>query len=93
MLIALDYDGTYTKDPALWAAFIELAHDHGHEIIGVTMRAMKEAESMASAYQDGVDSLIFTNRMAKKDCVERSGLVVDVWIDDTPEWLFKDARA
>lgn len=38
MLIALDYDGTFTEDPTLWVSFIAMAQAHGHDVIGVTMR-------------------------------------------------------
>ena len=38
MLIALDYDGTYTEDWELWRMFIKSAHKKGHEVVIVTMR-------------------------------------------------------
>ena len=38
MLIALDYDETYTADPVLWDRFIGDANDHGHTVWIVTAR-------------------------------------------------------
>ena len=38
MLIALDYDDTFTRDPEGWLNFAKLMKSRGHEIIGVTMR-------------------------------------------------------
>ncbi|MBK8754531.1 MAG: hypothetical protein IPL99_24050 [Candidatus Competibacteraceae bacterium] len=38
LLIALDYDGTYTEDTKLWDAFIALATRAGHWVICCMMR-------------------------------------------------------
>ena len=43
MLIALDYDKTYTADPALWDNFVDLAQSRGHTVKIVTMRRPDEA--------------------------------------------------
>lgn len=47
MLIALDYDGTYTADPVFWETFIVSARVHGHTVVCITMR--HEHEEMARA--------------------------------------------
>lgn len=38
MIIALDYDGTYTADPALWDQFILLAIKNNHYVVCCTLR-------------------------------------------------------
>ena len=38
MIIALDYDGTYTRAPRLWDDFIALADAGGYSVVVVTMR-------------------------------------------------------
>jgi len=38
MLIVIDFDGTYTNDPALWDAFIKMAKENYHEVFCATMR-------------------------------------------------------
>ena len=45
MIIALDYDDTYDRDPALWNHLIGLATSRGHSVVIVTMRY--EHESLA----------------------------------------------
>lgn len=84
MLISLDYDKTYTRDPALWDAFIASAEAARHQVICLTMRHPHERISMPCP-------VIYTKRMAKKPYAEALGLSVDVWIDDTPGWIFTDA--
>lgn len=42
LLIALDYDKTYTADPVLWETFIAAAKHRGHSVIIATMRYPEE---------------------------------------------------
>lgn len=93
MLIALDFDGTYTADPEMWDAFIKNAQERGHEVIVATMR-YKETESdyVEMCVGNKVNAIVYTNRKAKKSAVRKqTGKDPDIWIDDNPEWLFEDA--
>lgn len=80
MRIAIDYDGTYTRDPAMWADFISRAMTYGHSVVCVTMRDVTEPIKMPC-------DVIYTNRKAKA-----AFYPADVWIDDNPQWLFTDAQ-
>ena len=84
MLIALDYDYTYTRDPAFWSAFITTAVQAGHNVVCVSMRFPHEPISMPC-------EVIYTGRKAKKPYSLSIGLLVDVWIDDSPEFILADA--
>lgn len=87
MRIALDYDDTYTRDPVFWAAFIQMARTRGHEVMIVTMRYPREP------VQDVPCEVIYTGRSAKKDFLEARGIIIDVWIDDSPHWILVNAAA
>jgi hypothetical protein len=87
MLIALDYDGTYTKDKMLWDFFIERAKKNGHEIICFTMRYPDEVALKIPC------QVVYTSRKAKLKFARDNGYNVDIWIDDRPAWLFEDALA
>ncbi len=80
MIIALDYDKTYTADPDLWEAFVGLAKARGHEVKICTMRRPDEA------IQNPPVEVIYTSRKAK-------GLAMhaDIWIDDNPIWIYQDS--
>lgn len=86
MIIALDYDKTYTADPQLWDALIVHAKHRGHKIICLTMRRYPEEQIKIP----GVE-ITYTDRRAKKKYADENGIVVDIWIDDKPAWLFEDA--
>ena len=93
MLIALDFDGTYTADPELWDMFIENVRARGHEIIIATMRieGMEEDAVLGFGLDKKVDKIIYTNRLAKKAAVRKQYKDPDIWIDDNPDWLYEDA--
>jgi hypothetical protein len=82
MVIALDYDGTFTADPALWNDFIRLALCQGHEVKIVTMRYPHETVEGAPV------DVVYTSRKAKK-----AAFAADIWIDDAPHWVYMDSPA
>lgn len=96
MIIAIDYDGTYTKDPDLWLAFIEKAQARGHKVILVTMRENAEAGPGWSPIDERllfiVDEDYYTDLEAKKPYLDRLGIKPDIWIDDSPEWVIFNAK-
>lgn len=85
MNIALDYDGTYTADPAMWEAFINVARMSGHEVRIVTARDVKlDANADLDRLSKEV-GVIFTSGIAKRFvCEHFIGWVPDIWIDDNP---------
>lgn len=84
MLIAIDYDGTYSADPALWDAFILSAKGRGHRVVCVTARRETE-ENVAECDVPGV--LTYFTGLAAKDWYmrEKRQMVVDVWVDNDPK--------
>lgn len=90
MLIALDYDGTYTAHPALWDSFITSAKKAGHTIICCTMRhEQTEGDEVKLALKDKVDSIVFTGRVAKAKALNERGINPNIWIDDNPLWIYQ----
>ena len=83
VILSLDYDKTYTNDPAFWNAFVALSKDRGHSVVCVTMRRPDEAVTMPCP-------VIYTSRKAKAAHVADIGLTIDVWIDDAPHWINED---
>ena len=93
MLIALDFDGTYTLEPALWDAMIQLATGFGHEVICVTMRYNNstEGDPVREVLGDKI-KIFFTERHAKGLFMQNLGIVPDVWIDDNPAWIYLNSE-
>ena len=87
MIIALDYDHTYTRAPRLWDDFIALADAGGHSVVVVTMR---DENDPLPAEPPGVP-VYYTGHLPKAACMESLGIVVDVWIDDDPQAIIGDS--
>lgn len=86
MIIALDYDKTYTADPHMWDIFISVAKERGHKVICITMRYPNELIEIQN-----IDKIHYTSRKAKLVWAKQNDIKVDIWIDDKPGWLFDDA--
>jgi hypothetical protein len=88
MLFGIDFDGTWTRDPALFHAFVQLLRTAGHDAILVTMRYDRghEARQVQSVMR-GLLPIVFTGRRAKRPVVVALGYQVDVWIDDMPHFV------
>jgi hypothetical protein len=84
MNISLDYDHTYTQDPELWNDIIKIMQAAGHRVYCVTARYHWESREV----MDTVGKLCpvyFTERKAKKPYMLSLNILIDVWIDDTPQ--------
>lgn len=93
MLLALDYDDTYTRDPEFWDAVITLAQQRGHSVICATMRYPHEGGDVIRDLTGKVEQIIYTGRKAKHGAVYEAGYMPSVWIDDSPHWIHVDAQA
>lgn len=91
MLIALDYDDTFTRDPDRWYAAMNLMKMGGHTIIGVTMRSPGQMGNVSLRYTELCDKIYCTSLHAKKPFLEKMGVFPHVWIDDTPEFILHNA--
>lgn len=86
MNIALDFDDTYTCDTTLWDGFIYDAIKRGHDIRIVTFRK----RSMTDPALDWLSQtlpVIFTEYEQKRAFTNNMGWFVDIWIDDSPEYI------
>jgi hypothetical protein len=85
MILAIDYDETWSADPEFWRMVVSAAKFRGHTVIGVTWRkdCPEEREHMCAHYL-GLDRVLFTGGEAKHKAAKRAGIDVDVWIDDMP---------
>jgi len=84
MIVAIDFDQTFTADPNMWAGFIDLANDYGHRIICVTCRPKWDTGGMEQIEKIiGKDNIFFTDNECKISYMEGK-CHVDIWIDDTP---------
>lgn len=92
MYISLDFDNTYTRDPATWDQFVDLMQKAGHTVYCVTMRYPTEGDDVLATLGKKV-KVFFTSRKNKHDFMFAQGINIDVWIDDMPYFILNDARS
>lgn len=83
LTIGLDYDKTYTADPAFWDSVIRVANYHGHRVLVITAR--RDTEENRVEVQVPGCRVFFTSLASKLWYSEHYGLDVDIWIDDDPK--------
>lgn len=86
MIIAVDYDNTYTADPSTWDNVIKTFQAAGHTVICVTARS----DAMGQPVLDSIGQLvpvIFAGAEWKREAALKRGYKVDVWMDDMPEYV------
>lgn len=96
MKIALDYDRTFTADPAFWERFVKMAKEAGHDVRIVTYRYEDASRYEGTDFATNNDDIIvdafmldipivFTNHQAKQEHWK-----ADIWIDDNPKTILED---
>lgn len=90
MIIAIDYDGTFSADVEGWTEVIKLMQARGHKIVCVTGRT-DEGEFGKPVHRDinGLIPIVFAGNVWKNVAAEKAGWKVNVWIDDNPSYISK----
>ena len=92
MHIGLDYDGTYTEDPATWLQVVKLMLAAGHQVTVVTMRYPSECAGRIDPALIALGvPVVATKRQAKAPFMEMLGSPVHIWIDDHPRAVHESA--
>ena len=89
MNISLDFDDTYTRDPAFWNSFIVGARGRGHHVYLVTARTPEQGQEVLDTVGKilGKEYCFFTSMQGKKKYMWAQKIRIDVWIDDMPEMI------
>lgn len=94
MRIALDYDGTYNRDPQMWDNFIRMAQKEGHEVVVVTFRdrILDWCPDLAHLESGMNVRLYCTGGVAKLWWMSHFGdSIPDIWIDDNPKGIYENS--
>lgn len=91
MNFAIDFDGCADGDILLFRLMIEAMRASNHDVYIVTMRYPSVCGFVVECFNDIVNAIIPTSRMAKKKTTENLGVNIDVWMDDNPNAIYLDA--
>lgn len=88
--VALDFDDTYTADPATWQSIVATMLDSGWDVRFVTFRGVEgmhfnvDIETAASVM--GIP-VIYTGGKQKSKVCHEEGFFPTFWIDDMPHLI------
>jgi len=88
VILAIDFDQTCTRDPALWDGLLGAALARGHRVFCVSARQERQMGEVRATIGRliGPDACFGTGGAPKRRFMaEVAGTHVDVWIDDAPE--------
>lgn len=88
MILSIDYDDTYTRDPELWDALARLAMERDHQVWCVSARHQSHMTDAINSIGKviGAERCVGTNGAAKRDHLfKEHGVYADVWVDDMPD--------
>jgi hypothetical protein len=87
MIVAIDYDATWSADPELWEAFGRYARRRGHIVVLITNRIDngRNRDEIADAVGGFVDHMILAGPMPKERAAAKLGIYPSIWIDDNPD--------
>lgn len=80
MLIAIDYDNTFTAARGLWSVFAGNCRVHRIDLICVTRRSPSDPINDPAL----TCPIIYADSKLKREAAEAAGYHVDIWIDDEP---------
>lgn len=89
MILAIDYDGTYTRSPGLFRKFVLEGQKLGYTFVCITSRggpANHDAidPQREPALPEGV-AVHYTQGKPKRAYAQAAGIMVAIWVDDMPE--------
>lgn len=84
MNIALDIDGTISRDVKCFTNISRVFKEFGHNVYIVTGREKFTDDLLRFSIDENTENVIYTNRRLKKKVTESLGIKIDIWIDDEP---------
>lgn len=86
LIVAIDYDDTFTADPTAWTAVIEILQIAGHRVVCITARQGNDGNRRQVEGDMPRDvCVLFAYGWQKREFAKANGVEVDIWIDDLPE--------
>lgn len=91
MIISMDFDNTFTKDPVTWLQVMRNLRMAGHTVLVVTGRRENVYPEDFNIFKEYGFKVYKTKWLAKRVYMrEIEGIEVDVWIDDKPEAIIEN---
>lgn len=89
-IVGVDFDETISDCEHGWLRVLETLEKVGYQVIVVTYRAPTDWPEDLDFLRTKGYKVYMTGRQGKRRFLEKLGVKVDIWIDDTPESILYD---
>jgi len=98
MTISIDYDRTFAADPKMWGEFAKGSAAAGNRVVMISRRPdtpenQVDVDATLGEYKDAFSDILLVGDSMKDEAAEAAGIKVDVWIDDSPQYIKNEQRA
>jgi HK97 family phage portal protein len=97
MTISIDFDRTFSADPQMWGEFARKAVANGNTVVMISRRPEADRGEVIASLGDYAESfsdvLLVGGDTLKADAAQAAGIAVDVWVDDSPQFIRGEQRA
>jgi len=98
MTISIDFDRTFAADPQLWGAFAAKSVAEGNTVVMISRRpdTPEDRQTVTETLGDYAPAfsqvLLVGGETMKADAAQAAGISVDVWVDDSPQFIRSEAQ-
>lgn len=98
MTISIDYDRTFAADPKVWGEFAKQASAAGNRVVMISRRPdteenKTEVDGVVGEYSEAFTDILLVGDQMKDEAAKAAGIDVDVWVDDSPQFIRSENRA
>jgi len=98
MTVSIDFDRTFSADPALWGEFARKAVADGNTVVMVSRRPdtadnRQTVTDTLGEYADAFSQVLLVGERLKDEAAKEAGVEVDVWVDDSPQFVRSEPEA
>jgi hypothetical protein len=93
MTISIDFDRTFAADPQLWGEFATKSVADGNTVVMISRRpdTPEDRQTVTETLGDYAPAfsqvLLVGGDTLKADAAQAAGINVDVWVDDSPQFI------
>ena len=95
--LSIDFDRTFAAEPQLWGEFARQAVADGNTVVMISRRPEEDRATVMETLGDYADAfsqvLLVGGETMKGDAAQAAGIEVDVWVDDSPQFIRSEQRA
>ena len=95
--LSIDFDRTFAAEPQLWGEFARKAVADGNTVVMVSRRedTPENQQTVSDAlgeYREAFAQVLLVGNQLKDDAAKAAGVDVDVWVDDSPQFIRGEAE-